>query len=316
MRDTLDKGQESRGTATGAVAWLEVSVEADRSAVDDVVSLLGRCCMGGAVVDERPGDGAAGVQPSLVVKGYLPPWDDQTRNSLEVALLLLSRAAPISEPRFTLLAPEDWAESWKAYFPRQHIGRHTVIVPTWLEYAPQPGEMILKLDPGMAFGTGLHATTRLCLAAIEQYVVPGAVVLDVGTGSGILAISAALHGASTVRAIDIDPVAVEVARANVSLNRCAGIVTVSQGTLSSIRNGIPVHSFRDMDVVLVNIFAEVIIAMAPVLASTLHSEGTLLASGILSEKADAVASALARVGLVVSERQDEDGWVALVATKR
>ncbi len=296
--------------------WVEISVEADESSVDDLVNLLGRHCTGGSVVEDRPFSSSETGARRVTVKGFLPVWDEQTRQKLEIALLLLGRISLISEPRITVLKPEDWAESWKAFFPPQHIGARTVIVPTWHTYVPQAGEVIIRLDPGMAFGTGLHASTRLCLAAIERLLRPGMKVLDVGTGSGILAISAALQGAGKVYALDTDPVAVEVARQNTVLNRVEAIVHVEQGTLGDCGPAdVRVHRATDYDLLLVNIFAEVIIAMAPAIVAALRSGGLFVASGIISEKADTVVDALRAVGLHLDERQDENGWVAFVGHK-
>jgi ribosomal protein L11 methyltransferase len=291
--------------------WLEISVEAGRECVDDVVNFLGRYCVGGAVVEDRPDEKARAGR--VTVKGFLPIWDQETCRRLEIALLLLGKASPISEPRITSLEPEDWAESWKAFFPPQHIGAHTVIVPTWHEYAPKPGEVVMRLDPGMAFGTGLHASTRLCLVAVERLLQPGMSVLDVGTGSGILAISAALQGAESAQAIDIDPVAVEVARENVRLNGVEATVHVERATLGESASGeVPLHAAGDYDLVLANILAEVITAMAPAIARALRIGGTFIGSGIISEKAEGVVCALRDAGLVLDERLQEDDWVALI----
>jgi ribosomal protein L11 methyltransferase len=298
--------------------WLEISVEVERDAVDDLVSLLGRYCTGGAVVEDRPAPISQHPNSRATVKGFLPVWDQETRLKLEVALLLLSKVSPISVPRFTILEPEDWAESWKAYFPPQHIGQHTVIVPTWIEYRPKPGEVILRLDPGMAFGTGLHATTRLCLAAIESLIRPGIRVLDVGTGSGILSIAAALQGAGHVEALDIDTVAVEVARQNAGYNGVAPLVHVSKGTLPTGGNAladVPLHEGTGYDLLLVNIFAETIIGMAPAMGQALCPAGQYVATGIIQEKAADVVLALQRAGLTVDQRLEEEDWVALVGRR-
>ena len=254
--------------------WVQISVEADREAVDDLVGYFERYCTGGAVIEDRPPEISQRPKSWVVVKGFLPTWDDVTRQKLEIALMLLSQSAPVSEPVVTVLEPEDWAESWKAYFPPQHLGERVVVVPSWHTYEPQPGEVIINLDPGMAFGTGLHATTRLCLLGVDRYLRPGMRVLDVGTGSGILSISAALQGAAEVLALDVDPVAAEVARENVELNKVNDRVTVAHGTVGGhVAPEMPLYPDGGYDLVLANILAEIIIDMAPALAATVKPGG-------------------------------------------
>ncbi len=296
--------------------WVEISVQADRSSVDDLVNFMGRYCTGGAVVEDRPAGVSQAPAEYVVVKGFLPVWDEETRRKLEIALLLLGRTAPISEPRITVLGAKDWAESWKAFFPPQHIGTRTVIVPSWHEYQPEPGEVIIGLDPGMAFGTGLHATTHLCLIAIERLLRPGMRVLDVGTGSGVLAISAALQGAEYVDALDVDPVSVRVAAENVERNGVADRVRVARGTLGlSPSPEVPRHTESGYDLLLVNILAEVIADMAGDIAEAMAPDAWYAASGIIAERADMVTEALQAAGLTVEERLIEDDWVGLVGQK-
>jgi len=296
--------------------WIEISVQTDREAVDDLVGLFNRHCRGGAIVEQKVDERSGNPSVYATVKGFLPTWDE-TLHKLEVALMLLARVTGVSEPQVRTLEPEDWSESWKAYFEPQRIGQHTAIVPSWREYTPQPGETIVRIDPGMAFGTGLHATTRLCLMALERLPLVDVTVLDVGTGSGILAIAAALQGARQVDALDIDVVSVEVAQANAALNQVADRVHVARGTLrgSETLAGMPVVAARDYGLVLANILAEVIIALAPALADALASGGTLVASGIIGEKGDAVTQALSTAGLTVTERLEENDWLALIAHK-
>jgi len=294
--------------------WLEISVEVDREAIDDVAVLFGRHCQGGAVVEDRPPDIAREPTQRATIKGYLAESDSETARKLEIALLLLSDSAPISEPRVRMLEPEDWADSWKAYFPVRHVGRSLVIVPTWQTYAPQPGERIIRLDPGMAFGTGLHPTTRLCLMAMERCLEPGWRVLDVGTGSGILAIAGALLGARSVDALDVDPVAVTVASANARLNGVSSLIRVTRATLGEVPDPeVRQHVETGYDLVVSNILAETISLMAPHLARAVRSGGVVIASGILSTKAEMVTQALSAHGLAVTDQLQEEDWVALVA---
>ena len=299
-----------------AKRWVQISVTADRDAVDDIVGYLNRYCTGGAVVEELAPEIDGPISDRVTVKGFLSSSDEENRQKLEIALLLLSRASGISEPITTLLEPEDWAESWKAYFPPLQLGQRTVIVPTWREYQARPGDIVLRLDPGMAFGTGLHASTRLCLVALEQFIAPGLCVLDVGTGSGILAISAALQGAARVDAIDTDPVAVDVTLENAALNHVEDRVCVTQGTLpGDAPQGMPIHTGTDYELLLVNILAEIIIGMADGIAGALASGGHVIASGIIKSKSEAVAQALTQAGLVVDKAIPDGDWIALVGHK-
>jgi len=299
-------------TATREESLVEISVLADVDAVDDIVRLLERHCQGGTAVEEILSDRERDYKGRLTVKGYVPASDTDTQRKIEIALLLLSRDGSISEPEISILRREDWAEAWKQYFTPLHVGQRTVIVPTWHTYTPRPGQIVIRLDPGMAFGTGLHPTTRLCMIAAERLVRADVRVLDVGTGSGILAILAALLGAEAVLGLDTDPIAVQVARENVALNGVEGIVTAEQGTLGGRdeRTG-----GAQYDLVLANILAEVIIDMAVPLARAVAPGGVLVASGILNERADRVADALTQVGLPLEGRLSEGDWTALITRK-
>ena len=297
--------------------WIEISVLAERGSVDDLMGLFSRYCPGGAAMEELRHKPDLPAAERVVVKGFIDENDQETLQKVDIALLLLSRTGAISEPRTRLLEPEDWAEAWKAFFPPLPIGERLVIVPTWVDYTPAPERVPLYLDPGMAFGTGLHATTRLCLIALERLLEPELSILDCGTGSGILAIAAVLLGASHVDAIDTDPVSVEVARENSVLNHVSERISVMQGTLPGRSTPrVPLFEGGPYDLLLINILAEVIIDLAPTLQDYLVTGGRCVASGIIAEKADAVRDALQDHGLDVSEQLDEDGWVALVAQKR
>lgn len=295
--------------------WIEIIVaglgeEEDREAIEELTRLFDQHGQGGAVVEQPfagEGEGSAAGQP-VSVKTYLPPGDAERLHLLEEGLSRLRQLYAIPKPQLRRLGQDDWAEAWKAHYRVQHIGRRLVIRPSWLSYTPQPDELVLTLDPGMAFGTGLHSTTRLCLEALERRLRPGDSLLDVGTGSGILAIAAARLGAGTVLALDIDPLAAQVARENVAINGVAGVVEVAEGSL-------PGEPTTAWDVVVANILAQVIAQMAPALAAHLKPGGLLISSGIVASQEQPVCSALSTQGLTLVERRQEEDWLALTHTR-
>jgi len=295
--------------------WVQVSISAHPDAADDLMRILNLHCPGGAAVEESASPTLA--QPRRVlVKGWIPAADEETRRKIEIALLLLSRQGGVSEPIFRELAYEDWSSSWKEHFHPLRIGQRTVIVPSWCTYDRQPEDLVLTLDPGMAFGTGLHATTQLCLQALEKCQPAGQRVLDVGCGSGILAIAAALHGAASVDAIDNDQVAVTAARENVERNGVADCVRVFWSTLPGLSAGeTPLHVGTGYDLVLANILAEVIVAMAAALARATRGGGTLVLSGILTEKGNMVQERVTSEGIEIHTTLAKGDWVALVGRR-
>jgi len=215
---------------------------------------------------------------------------------------------PIGEVQTRVVHEEDWAEAWKQHFPVLRVGRRLVVRPTWREHVPLPGDVVVSLDPGMAFGTGLHPTTRLCLAGVEHWADGGrldnACVLDVGCGSGILAIAAALLGAQSVVGIDTDPLAVEATRSNAALNGLAARIEARRGSL-------PMPSPEQFDLVLANLVASVLVDLAAELAEDLRPGGRLLASGIFADREAEVLKAFGAAGLLVVDRLRETDWVAL-----
>jgi ribosomal protein L11 methyltransferase len=207
----------------------------DDAAAAAVAEIFDRRGWGGAVLEEIVDEGG-GVRTML--KTYVAAADEECVRKIEIDLALLNRqraaqgqpAIPL--PQLRRLAETDWAEAWKAHYHVLPIGRRLVIKPTWEAFVPQPDQVVIELDPGLAFGSGLHATTRLCLELMEEHLRPGQRVLDVGTGSGILAIAAARLGAAAVVALDNDAEAVRVARENVALNGVADRVAVQAGSLA------------------------------------------------------------------------------------
>lgn len=206
-----------------------------------------------------------------------------------------------------VIREEDWAEAWKAHYDIERVGE-VVVRPAWKEYAPRPGEVVVALDPGIAFGTGQHPTTRMCLQALQDPAagVQGATVLDLGCGSGILAIAAALLGAGRVLAVDIEEQAVAATRSNAALNGLDGRITVRQGSLDATAD------WGQFDVVLANINAATLSALAPGLAAALRPGGLLVASGIIAAREASCRSALAEAGLRVEQALAEGEWHTLL----
>jgi ribosomal protein L11 methyltransferase len=218
---------------------------------------------------------------------------------------------PIGELETRLVHEEDWADAWKAYFPVLRIGRRLVIRPTWRRHRRRPDDVVIAMDPGMAFGTGLHPTTRLCLAALEPLADDGTLadarVLDVGCGSGVLAIAAVRLGAASALGVDIDPIAIEATAANAGRNRLRRRVRARLGSLPS---GEPAF-----DVVLANLIAGVLVPLATPLRDELRPSGTLIASGIFIDREAEVRAAFDAAGLAVRDRSAEGDWVALRAVR-
>ena len=206
---------------------------------------------------------------------------------------------------------EDWANSWKQYYKPIKIGDRIVICPAWETYRPQGNEMVVRMDPGMAFGTGTHETTRLVIRLLETYVKEGDLMLDVGTGTGILAICASRLGADRCRAYDIDPTAVRVARENIKDSGLPNITCDQSDLLAQV-------SLEDgpYDVVCSNIVADIIIRMVPLMDAYLKDDGIWLASGIIVERAEDVENALQAYGYAVVYRLIENGWCGLAIRKQ
>jgi ribosomal protein L11 methyltransferase len=297
--------------------WLEVSVEVDGEAAEAVSEVLNRYGRGGVVIEHllASGPGAHDRVDELRVKAYLPADDPALRRTVQEALWHLAQLYPIPEPTFTLLAEADWAEAWKAHYSVLHLGRRTVVVPRWQEYTPQQNEIVVTLDPGMAFGTGTHPTTRLCLVALEEAILPGMQVLDLGTGTGVLAIAAAKQGAAGVLALDIDHLAVAAARENVTANGVDHVVHVEAGSLDVARVWAGENE-RSYDLVLVNILARVIRGLLQEgLADVLRPGGILIGSGIIDTQEQEVRAALETARISVLARHIERDWVTLVGRK-
>jgi ribosomal protein L11 methyltransferase len=248
----------------------------------------------------------------VVVKGYLPV-DEKLPLLLEQfngALAALSAFFDDYYAKVQLIRvlEEDWANSWKDYYKPQRIGEKIVVVPSWEEYKTEKDDIIITLDPGMAFGTGGHPTTVICIRLLEKYVKPQDKVVDVGTGSGILSIAAAKLGALSVEAIDLDTLAVRMAKLNVKANNVENIVKVSHGNLLDNVEG-------KHDLIVSNIIANVIIEMSADVYDKLNKSGLFIASGIIDERLDDVLQKLKETGFVITEVIENESWRGIVAAK-
>lgn len=295
--------------------WIELSVEVHPEAVDAVANVFQENDTGGVAIEQPitshiEGEEAPQFLGNPIVKAYLPANRDapERERRIEEALWHLQafNLSPIGPIQRREIAEEDWAHGWKEHFHPLRIGR-VVIKPSWRQWDASPDELVVELDPGMAFGTGLHPTTKLMIEGLQEHVKPGMRALDLGTGSAILAIAAAMLGAS-VTALDISDVAVEVARANVAANGLQDRITVGEGSIEAVHD-------RQFDLIFANIIASVLIDLAPQLAAALELGAAVLASGIVDERVEGVRQALEDAGLVVEKgRQDADWWL-LVARK-
>ena len=205
---------------------------------------------------------------------------------------------------------EDWANSWKEYYKPIKIGEKIVIVPAWEKYSAKDGEIIVRMDPGMAFGTGTHETTRLVITFLEKYIKQGMRVADVGCGSGILAICASKLGAGECKAYDIDPVAVKVANENIKDSGLDNVTCDVSDLLKQVDRSAPYN------VICANIVADIIIRMMPDVGELMDENSVILASGIIVERSEDVINAFDDNGFKIVERIDENGWCALAVMKK
>ena len=293
--------------------WLELSVSAPREFVEPLTSLFLKYGHAGVAVEEpggfNPDEGESPPDSGHVrVMTYLPvgPTTKSREGSIDVGVRLMAQLGPVSRLRSREVDEADWQDAWREHFHVLRVGSRTVIVPTWRSYEPAEDDVVIELDPGMAFGTGHHPTTTMCLAALEELVEPGCSVLDLGCGSGILSIASAKLGASEVLALDIDATAVETATANARQNGVDAVVAVDEGTL-------PYPSLRPggYDIVVANISSTVIGDLAPSIARAAGRVGAVVASGVLEQARGQVVERLEEAGLSLDRVDSECDWVAL-----
>jgi ribosomal protein L11 methyltransferase len=298
-------------------AWWEVSLRVKEELAESVADVMARFAPGGVALGydtiEPDPDGEGAPAGPLTVRAYLPAdaeWESR-RARLEEALWHLGQISPLPEPEWSAVIEKDWSLEWKKHYRPIRIGRRLRIVPSWMDPAPFARDLILRLDPGMAFGTGMHPTTQLCLETLEDRIRPGMDVIDLGCGSGILAIAAVKLGAGRALGVDTDPQAVRVARENVLLNGVESSVEVRPGSLPEL-----LQEARSAPLVVANILAVVLREMlAAGLARIVQPRGRLVLSGILEDQSAGVETAIREAGLRVDQKLIRQDWVALVAEK-
>lgn len=300
--------------------WLEVSLQADGEAAEAIADLLSQYGYQGVAIEQLGIEDPAWEEDlplptHVIIRAYFPDDDaaPALRGKLEDGLHHLARLYPgvPTAPTYTQVKEENWAEAWKVNYKPLRIGKHIYVRPQWLEGDPQPDDIEIVLDPGVAFGTGTHPSTQLCLASLEEAAPLPPRVLDLGSGSGILAIAALKLGASHVWALDIDPMAVKSTQDNAALNDLSEQITAQQGSLESL-----ITSSRRFGLIVVNILAKTIIPMCEQgIGSLVQPGGIGIFAGIIQEQADDVEAALRATGLTPYRRRVSGDWVAIEAKR-
>ena len=309
--------------------WIETIVHTTTAGSDLVSDLLVRCgALGTQVMDRKDVETANkeknvwelfdqemvnNMPVDVLVKGWFSKDEEEKLASLESQLKELKKQSTgINMGKLSVeisaVADDDWAESWKRYYKPFRIGKHLVVKPSWEPYAPEKKDIIVEIDPGMAFGTGTHETTNMCMEMLEVYLEKGMRVMDVGTGSGILAIAAAKLGAAEVLAIDIDSDAVKVADDNIKRN---GVEKTAHAVKGDMVRGEAI----DAELVIANLVAGAISVLAEPVKRHLQEGGYLLCSGIIKDREQDALDSLAAAGYAIIERMEQGEWVALCARR-
>jgi ribosomal protein L11 methyltransferase len=311
--------------------WSEISIHTTNEAIEPISHILHEAGASGVVIEDpfeltkerqdqfgeiyqlNPDDYP---EEGVIIKAYLPvnSFLGETVDAIKESINnLIIHNIDIGRNKVTIseVNEEEWATAWKKYYHPVKISERFTIVPTWEIYTPvSSDELIIELDPGMAFGTGTHPTTVMCIQALERTVRSGDRVIDVGTGSGVLSIAAAMLEAEDIRAYDLDEVAVTQARLNIKLNKVHEKVTISQNNLL---DGVEENS---ADVVVANILAEVILRFTDDVARVVKPGGSFIASGIIKQKKDQVKEGLTASGFEIVETILMEDWVAIIAKRK
>lgn len=309
--------------------WSEIGIHTTNEAIEPISNILHEAGASGVVIEDpfelsREREDRFGeiyqLNPDdyplegVIIKAYLPinSFLGETVEGIKSAinnLILFNIDVGKNQVTISEVNEEEWATAWKKYYNPVKISEKFTIVPTWEEYTPvNSDELIIELDPGMAFGTGTHPTTVMCIQSLEKTVKKDDNIIDVGTGSGVLSIAAAMLGANHVKALDLDEVAVQSARINIKLNKVNDHVTVSQNNLLDGIEG-------PVDIVVANILAEVILRFVDDVAKVVKTDGFFIASGIIQQKKELVREAIISKGFTIEETLVMEDWVAIIAKK-
>ncbi len=284
------------------MVWQELSVTVPPEYVEPISYLFGK--YGHGFSAEHQVDG------SLKLRTYLTAGSKRRRAHIEVGVNLVRSIEPSAILQVQDLEDTQWEEAWKSHFTLLRLGKRLVVKPSWIEYEPAEGDLVIELDPGMAFGTGYHPTTRMCMEALEELVQPGMKLLDLGSGSGILTILALRLGAGSAVAVDIDPLAVRTARKNLKAAKLLPHVALVKGSVPHQAAG-----EAEFDLAVANISARILTDRSSALSSVLKPGGRLVASGIIQSQSDEVTEAFLAAGLVLRSSMTQDDWTALVLSK-
>jgi ribosomal protein L11 methyltransferase len=299
--------------------WLEVSMSVDGELAEAVAEVIARFAPNGVVthqaVEYDEWDTPGTPHGPITVTGYIPADEklEENRQRLEEALWYLGRIQPLPEANFKMIADQNWMELWKDYYHPILIGQKLLVLPAWIEQFDE-SRIPIRIDPNMAFGTGTHPTTQLCLELVEKHIKPGKPLIDVGCGSGILSIAAIKLGASNALGVDIDVESVTGTRDNARLNQVEDKIEIGKGSVTEILNG--EYTMKTAPVVLANILAPIILRLFKAgLVQLVEPGGTLILSGILEEQAELIQTAAKENGLKQIDQIQIKDWVAMTFIK-